>query len=261
MAYVYRHIRLDKNEPFYIGIGFDSEHKRAYETHKGRRSKFWLKIASKTKYFVEILIEDVDEETAKLKEIEFIKLYGRKNLGTGPLCNLTDGGDGCANRVFTAEHRRKISKGLKGRVYSVERRKQMSEQRKNNPIVYTEELRKKLSESHKGIKPAAHLVQLLKERTGEKNPMYGRRNYNFMGEVSAYKDGFQVGVYDGIHKAAAALNVTATKISACLNGRRKTTGGYTFKRLNPPSGVALIELSEDGVAYVHNKRIKNGRIV
>jgi len=26
-------------------------------------------------------------------------------------------------------------------------------------------------------------------------------------------------------------------------------------------GVALIELSEDGVAYVHNKRIKNGRIV
>lgn len=23
MAYVYRHIRLDKNEPFYIGIGKD----------------------------------------------------------------------------------------------------------------------------------------------------------------------------------------------------------------------------------------------
>ena len=29
MAYVYRHIRLDKNEPFYIGIGSDKEYKRA----------------------------------------------------------------------------------------------------------------------------------------------------------------------------------------------------------------------------------------
>jgi hypothetical protein len=29
MAYVYRHIRLDKNEPFYIGIGSDSSFARA----------------------------------------------------------------------------------------------------------------------------------------------------------------------------------------------------------------------------------------
>ena len=27
MAYIYRHIRLDKNEPFYIGIGSDVEGK------------------------------------------------------------------------------------------------------------------------------------------------------------------------------------------------------------------------------------------
>jgi hypothetical protein len=261
MAYVYRHIRLDKNEPFYIGIGFDSEYKRAYETHKGRRSKFWLKIASKTKHIVEILIDDIDEETAKLKEIEFINLYGRKNLGTGPLCNLTDGGDGCANRIFTAEHRGRISAANKGRVLSLERRQRMSEQRKNNPIVFTEEIRRKLSESHKGIKPAPHLIKLLKERTGEKNPMYGKRNYNYMGDVAAYKDGVQVGVYEGIHKAAAALNVTATKISACLNNRRKTTGGYTFNRLNHLNGVALITVGEDGAVDVQNKRIKNGKIM
>lgn len=28
MAYLYRHIRLDKNEPFYIGIGSDSNYNR-----------------------------------------------------------------------------------------------------------------------------------------------------------------------------------------------------------------------------------------
>lgn len=252
MAYVYRHIRLDKNEPFYIGIGADENYKRAHERSVHRRSEIWTKIARKTEFLVEILIDDVDVDTAKAKEMEFIKLYGRKNLGTGPLCNLTDGGDGLINIVFTEQHRQRLSAANKGRVYSLERRQRMSEQRKNNPIVYTEEIRKKLSESHKGIKPAPHLIKLLKERTGEKNPMYGKRNYNYMGEVAAYKDGVQVGVYEGIHKAAAALNVTATKISACLNNRRKTTGGYTFKRLNPP---------EDGQAYVHNKRIKNGRIV
>jgi len=29
MCYVYRHIRLDKNEPFYIGIGSDFNYQRS----------------------------------------------------------------------------------------------------------------------------------------------------------------------------------------------------------------------------------------
>ena len=35
MAYLYRHIRLDKNEPFYIGIGSNelNNYKRAYLTY------------------------------------------------------------------------------------------------------------------------------------------------------------------------------------------------------------------------------------
>lgn len=252
MAYVYRHIRLDKNEPFYIGIGADEDYKRAHEKCASRRSNFWVKIARKTEFLVEILIDDVDVETAKAKEMEFIKLYGRKNLGNGPLCNLTDGGDGLINIVFTEQHRQRLSAANKGKTCPPERREKIRESKLKNPLIYTDELRKKLSDSHKHLKPSPHLIQLLKERTGEKNPMYGKRNYNYMGEVAAYKDGVQVGVYEGIHKAAASFNVTATKISACLNNRRKTTGGYTFKRLNPP---------EDGMAYVHNKRIKNGRIV
>ena len=57
MAYVYRHIRLDKNEPFYIGIGSDMTNKRANE--KARRSKFWKKIVAKTDYEIEILFDDI----------------------------------------------------------------------------------------------------------------------------------------------------------------------------------------------------------
>ena len=89
MAYVYRHIRLDKNQPFYIGIGSDAEYKRANE--RARRSELWKKITAKSDYFVEIIADEVSVEFAKEKEIEFIKLYGRIDKRTGTLCNMTDG--------------------------------------------------------------------------------------------------------------------------------------------------------------------------
>jgi hypothetical protein len=91
MAYVYRHIRLDKNEPFYIGIGSDETYKRA-NAKKGR-NKIWYDIAAKTDYEVEILFDDISWDDACKKEIEFISLYGKKAEG-GLLSNITDGGEG-----------------------------------------------------------------------------------------------------------------------------------------------------------------------
>ena len=98
--YLYRHIRLDNNEPFYIGIGkkfspdkiwkHNTEYARAYE--KSKRSKFWKNIVSKTDYKVEILLESNDKEFICQKEIEFIKLYGRRFNNTGTLVNFDEGG-------------------------------------------------------------------------------------------------------------------------------------------------------------------------
>lgn len=95
--YVYRHIRIDKNEPFYIGIGNKLRYARAYEKHPSKRNEIWNKIVSKTAYDVEILFDNISKEEASIKEIEFIKLYGRKDINTGILCNMTDGGDGISN--------------------------------------------------------------------------------------------------------------------------------------------------------------------
>lgn len=89
MAVVYRHIRLDKNEPFYIGIG--KTEKRAY--NKSGRNKIWKNIVAKTDYRIEILFDDLNREEAIEKELEFISMYGRINNSTGSLSNLTDGGD------------------------------------------------------------------------------------------------------------------------------------------------------------------------
>jgi hypothetical protein len=83
MAYIYRHIRLDKNEPFYIGIGSDDRGKynRAYNIKL--RSFRWKDIAKYVPYTIEIILDNLTWEDACIKEIELISLYGRKDLGLG----------------------------------------------------------------------------------------------------------------------------------------------------------------------------------
>ena len=156
MAVLYRHIRLDTNEVFYIGIG--KTIKRAYV--KQDRSKFWNSIIEKTDYEVEILFDYLTDEQAREKEKEFIKLYGRRDLGTGTLVNLTDGGDGGATKgkVISEKHKLQISKANKGRKFSAEHRRNLSKAIRGRRL--SDEHRKKISEAHKG----------------EKNHFYGRKH-------------------------------------------------------------------------------------
>lgn len=140
--FVYRHIRLDKNEVFYVGIGikpklhdktYENEYKRAFA--RNGRNKFWNNITNKTDYRIEIMFECDNEKEVINKEIEFIKLYGRRDLGLGTLANLTDGGDGL-NRYFSLETRTKISKFHKGRIRSKEVFDKISKAKKKPIIQY-----------------------------------------------------------------------------------------------------------------------------
>lgn len=101
--YLYRHVRLDTNEIFYVGVGTKikkyNSHKKEYQRaySKSNRNKFWRNIALKTDFEVEIMMESEDHSYIKKSEIEFITLYGRRDLGLGALVNLTDGGEGVLN--------------------------------------------------------------------------------------------------------------------------------------------------------------------
>lgn len=106
---VYKHIRLDSNDVFYIGIGDET---RPYI--KSGRNKHWKNIVNKHGYRIEILYSNVDVDFAIEKEIELIKKYGRVDLGTGILVNMTDGGEGCVGIVHSNETKEKISKHFKG---------------------------------------------------------------------------------------------------------------------------------------------------
>ena len=130
---VYRHIRLDKNMPFYIGITSDSKR----PNNKKDRSSFWKSIVNKTEYIVEIIFENLTKEQAIEKEVEFIKLYGRVDLGNGVLCNMTCGGEGTGklNSSLEEERRRKIKQSLTGRKHSVESKiKQTLSQKHRIPV-------------------------------------------------------------------------------------------------------------------------------
>jgi hypothetical protein len=163
MAYVYRHIRIDKNEPFYIGIGKDDTYKRAYQSSKTKRSDFWHNIASKG-YEVEILMDNLNWEQACEKEKEFISIYGRKDLGQGSLVNLTNGGDGAIEiSKESIESIRKKLTGLKQSEYTKNKRKEtlkkvwQNEDLRNlkriqSSNIMSNEIRKKISDKLTGIK-------------------------------------------------------------------------------------------------------------
>lgn len=116
MAYVYRHIRLDKNVPFYIGIGSDEDGKyeRAFSFNGYHRNRFWKKIATISNIEVEIVIDNISWSEACKKEIEFISIYKRVRDG-GTLANITLGGEGAYGLVHSEASNEKNRKAHVGK--------------------------------------------------------------------------------------------------------------------------------------------------
>jgi hypothetical protein len=172
MAVVYQHIRKDTNEVFYVGIGKDV--KRAYQ--KKSRNKYWNNIVNKAGYYVEIIYPNLEWKLACNMEQYLIEAYGRIDLGTGCLVNLTNGGDGTLGIKQSFDHiEKRVSKirGKKMKPKSEENRKKLSENHQSkkegyvNPMQgkkHNEVTKKKISEKAKG-RPAWN--------KGSDHPMYG----------------------------------------------------------------------------------------
>lgn len=198
--YLYRHIRLDKNEPFYIGIGkkiLSNESTLQYKRAKAsdRRNSIWNKIVSKNSYRVEILLESDDREFIIEKEKEFISLYGRIDLETGILSNMTSGGDGMSEHKPSVETLLKMSNSMIG---------------KNTGKSKSLETKLKLSLATKGI---------LKPNSGRSKA------------ISQYSiEGVWIKDWKSMREASRVLKIHHTDISYCLkNLNRKSSGGYKWK--------------------------------
>lgn len=222
MAYVYRHIRLDKNEVFYIGIGSDNKGKytRAFNKYKSVRSDIWSKIVSKTSYEVEIVLDDLSWEEAKLKEREFIQLYGRKNLNKGSLANLTDGGDGVLGYIMTQETKNKIPHlWKKGRIIPEDQLIKLIKTR-TSWYKHSDTTKQKISQSHKGKVLSKQSRQQISDTLRAKNLVSPHRKLVLNLETGIY--------YDSVTLAAYSLNIPRKYLSRKLSGQRRNDTTMTL---------------------------------
>jgi hypothetical protein len=211
--YVYRHIRDDKNEIFYIGIGKTKKYKRAYS--KSRRNQHWINIIRKTTYKVEIILDNLTFDEAELREKELIKFYGRKDIGSGILVNMTDGGGGKINTKLSEETKKKISESHKGKKISEETKKKMSEANKGKRV--SEENKRKMSVLRKGVKRSEEYIAKMKEIN----------KLNFSKKIICIETSI---IYNSIKEASELLNIDYSNISSVCNKRRHiTAGGLHFE--------------------------------
>lgn len=229
MAYLYRHIRLDKNEPFYIGIGTSKYYNRAYRNKN--RSNLWKRIANKSEYEVEILLDNLTWDEACKKEKEFIALYGRKDLKTGCLANMTDGGDGAINLIVSKETREKVAEANRRRIFTEEDRKNMSIRYTGR--VKSEETRKKLSNSLKNSEKFKKSIKLKSEKyKGFKHSEESKRK---MGKSKCKKviqktlEGEFVKIWDSAKQIQRETLYSQGNISRCCNKDYNTSYGFKWE--------------------------------
>ncbi|MGI9138481.1 MAG: hypothetical protein ACR2IM_05525 [Sediminibacterium sp.] len=221
MSYVYRHIRLDKNEPFYIRIGSDNVYKRA-NTTKGR-NKIWNDIVNKTDFDVEILLDNISWEQACKKEIEFIKLYGRKIDG-GILSNITKGGDGVLglkNNKLIERNKSGIWKGKK----------------------HTEETKLLMSLKSKGVKKTPEAIKkMISSKIGKG---MGKNNPKYRGVIYVIDTNKNLKYECDFPLDAAKLcGVSLAYVNNCLCGLANGYKGFYFSRNQETSKKHIWQLQK-----------------
>ena len=134
--YTYAYLRED-GTPYYIGKGKGYRINQKTRTvplpPKDRRVKLKTGLTSQ---------EAIDEE------VKLIAQYGRKDIGTGILRNMTDGGDGTPGWRMSEEQRHRCKFDKTGVHPSEETRQKLREARKS--YIHTPESNKKRSETLKG---------------------------------------------------------------------------------------------------------------
>jgi NUMOD3 motif len=146
--YTYMWLRED-GTPYYVGKGKGD---RAFVQHN--HSVPCPKDSSHI-----LFQEHPSEVDAFAAEILFIAYYGRKDVGTGCLRNRTNGGEGTAGKVYSAEYRRKLSESGHGKASDETRRKNSERQRgsKNHNFGKKQpaEVNRKRADSNRGREKSA----------------------------------------------------------------------------------------------------------
>jgi hypothetical protein len=159
-VYVYLDPRPGKGlQPIYVGKGTVDLDRASDHWERKCVNKFFQRVLDKIRVAglvpqITIAAYMENEEEAFSMERDLIAQYGRRDLRTGSLCNLTDGGQGTAGRKWTDEQRQRFFSSL-----TPEWKSMVSQIRKD--LWQNPEYRKKQVERiHKNAADPAHRAKL-----------------------------------------------------------------------------------------------------
>jgi hypothetical protein len=177
------------------------------------------------------MLEGLSGEEANKKEVEFILLYGRRDLKTGTLVNMTDGGEGARGAIRSPESREKNRKAQTGKKASEETRKKMREWKRTPEHMeklaqstrgrtQTEEHRRKNSEGQKGRKHT--------EESKKKMSIGQRSRTDCKKPVGQYKEGVLIKTYPS-RNSVELDGYDPQQVGACCIGKQKSHKGYEWR--------------------------------
>lgn len=158
--YTYAYLRED-GSPYYVGKGRGD---RVLSVNRCFKPPCLDRVA--------LLRENMSEKNALDHEIEMIKAWGRKDLGTGMLRNLTDGGEGISGYKLSDETKAKmslakqnISDETRAKLRFAKLGKRLSEEHKSNMRLAN--LGKKLTDETKAKMSLARIGKIGRKHTEE----------------------------------------------------------------------------------------------
>lgn len=254
-------------QPFYVGKGKNDrmeKHLKSYSLSRDDiKSKIILKILNNSLQPIRYKIfENIHCQEALDIEIDMIKHFGRIDLRTGILANMTDGGDGVINAVIKEDTRKKISikssriAGPEWNSYYVYQKSMNGELiRKWN---YLAQIKHELGynlgtiKRNFGLKRGAYGFLWDRGEPSYQEPPLKMRKFKEKKIYQYSLDGNFIRSFDSIKEASIFIGIKNFNIHRCRKGRNRQCAGYQW--LYKYAGEKINPIRESRAHIGHNKR-------
>jgi group I intron endonuclease len=234
---VYKH--TSPNGKVYIGITCQKPEKRwanGYGYNQVGQEYFWNAICKYgwENFEHEILYDNLTYDDAMQYEIDLIALYksNYKRYGCSYGYNATDGGEG-RRTPLSQETKNKISQSRIGRFIGENNPNYGNHKLagENNPFygkTHAEATKKKMSEARKN-KPSPNKGKPMSDQQKEK---ISRARLDKKKVLQFDLDYHQISEYESLRQASDVTGYDKSNISACCNGKIKTSHGFIWRYKN-----------------------------